>query len=87
MSKAKDIQDESVVRLREWLDFIESKKAELKGQIERLRQKETKEGKTAEEAPSVFSGAPISESVEVESEGPPAEVDDASKINDDDPWL
>ena len=40
MSKAQDIQNESVVALRGWLDYLEEQDGELRSQLERLRRKE-----------------------------------------------
>ena len=40
MSKAQDIQNESVVALRGWLDYLEEQEGELRSQLERLRRKE-----------------------------------------------
>jgi len=40
MSKAQDMQNESVVALRGWLDYLDEQDAELRNQLERLRRKE-----------------------------------------------
>ena len=40
MSKAQDMQNESVVALRGWLDFLDEQDSELRSQLERLRRKE-----------------------------------------------
>ena len=40
MSKAQDMQNESVVALRGWLDYLDEQELELQGQLERLRRKE-----------------------------------------------
>ena len=40
MSKAQDMQNESVVALRGWLDYLDEHETDLRGQLERLRRKE-----------------------------------------------
>jgi len=40
MSKAQDMQNESVVALRGWLDYLDEQEVDLRGQLERLRRKE-----------------------------------------------
>jgi len=40
MSKAQDMQNESVVALRGWLDYLDEQETDLRGQLERLRRKE-----------------------------------------------
>ena len=40
MSKAQDMQNESVVALRDWLDYLDEQEVDLRGQLERLRRKE-----------------------------------------------
>jgi hypothetical protein len=40
MSKAQDMQNESVVALRGWLDYLDEQEAELCTQLERLRRKD-----------------------------------------------
>ena len=56
MSKAQDMQNESVVALRGWLDYLDEQELELQGQLERLRRKEKPVILEAEDEETVSTG-------------------------------
>jgi len=53
MSKAQDMQNESVVALRGWLDYLSEQESELRGQLERLRRKEKSVAPSDEDEPAL----------------------------------